>query len=415
MTSDPALDTIPFPIKPVRAAIAAMVLCLVASTFLTWRMGQQIREVMKSQIEVLTTAERVSHYGDVLELSIKAVVTNGDEAAAARYRNTQPQLRQALVELRREIRLPENRLTVQAVDRADLALVAMEYEALDLASKGRFAEARRVVYSSQYDNLLKVYFGGIEAIERRAEKHVSDSERMFERYLWIIIGLSLAGFGIVLIGWFVLVRPPRRWGEQLQNARRVAEEATRQLQDKQAELETLNRKFFDQARIDPLTKLQTRLKYNEDIRQLWPKAQRYSEGYCAIMCDVDCFKQYNDSYGHLAGDSVLREVADAMTGACRAGDQIYRYGGEEFLLILRAASAEEAMTAAERYRAAVEALAIPHRGSPHGFVSVSMGVAQLVPGQTPTVECWVAAADEALYEAKRTGRNRVALSSKVPA
>jgi diguanylate cyclase (GGDEF)-like protein len=415
MTSDPALDSIPFPIRPVRAAIAAMILCLVVSTSLTWRMGEQIREVMKSQIEVLTTAERVSHYGEVLELSIKAVVTTGDKAAAARYRNTQPRLREALAELRREIRLPENRLTARNVHRADLALVALEYEALELASKGRFAEARRVVYSPQYDNLLKVYFDGVQAIKRRAEKHVHDSERLFERYLWVIIGLSLAGFGIVLLGWFVLVRPARRWGEQLQQARRSAEEAARQLKENQAELEILNRKFFDQARIDPLTKLQTRLKYNEDIQQLWPKAQRYSEGYCAIMCDVDCFKQYNDSYGHLAGDSVLRDVADAMTGACRAGDQIYRYGGEEFLLILRAASTEEALTAAERYRAAVEALAIPHRGSPHGFVSVSMGVAQLVPGQTPTIECWVAAADEALYEAKRTGRNRIALNSKVAA
>jgi two-component system cell cycle response regulator len=171
----------------------------------------------------------------------------------------------------------------------------------------------------------------------------------------------------------------------------------------QSELELLNRKLFEQSRVDPLTQLGSRLKLSEDLELLAGGGGQY----CAIMCDVDQFKLYNDTYGHIAGDEVLRTIARTLANGCRDGDQAYRYGGEEFLLLLPMQSLESGRTSAERHRAAVEALNIPHSASPFGCVTISMGVSVLPAGKQRALATWLADADAALYRAKTLGRNRV--------
>ena len=146
-----------------------------------------------------------------------------------------------------------------------------------------------------------------------------------------------------------------------------------------------------------------------------PRVDRYSETYCALMCDIDFFKQYNDSVGHLGGDMVLRDVAAALRGACREGDQVYRFGGEEFLIILYHCEIEGALERAEHFRAIVEQLAIPHLASPLGKVTISIGVSCLAPGGHPSTQAWLINADNALYEAKDRGRNRVEAEATVRA
>jgi diguanylate cyclase (GGDEF)-like protein len=133
-----------------------------------------------------------------------------------------------------------------------------------------------------------------------------------------------------------------------------------------------------------------------------------------MICDIDHFKQYNDSCGHLAGDEVLRRVATALDNVRRSGDQLYRLGGEEFLVILHDCGPVDAAARAEDYRKAVERLEIPHPESPLGKVTISVGVAPMGPATT-TLQCWLNAADEAMYEAKSAGRNRVVASLKLAA
>ncbi len=181
----------------------------------------------------------------------------------------------------------------------------------------------------------------------------------------------------------------------------------RRLAAQQFELELLNRKLFAQTRIDPLTQLGSRRKLAEDLELVSARVERYAEQYCVVMCDVDYFKRFNDTYGHLAGDEVLRSVARALANGCRGGDQVYRYGGEEFLLLLPSQSLEGGHRSAERLRAAVEALNIPHAASPSKHVTVSMGVALLGAGEAKSPAAWVEQADAALYRAKEAGRNRV--------
>ena len=101
-----------------------------------------------------------------------------------------------------------------------------------------------------------------------------------------------------------------------------------------ADLAHYRKVLSQQARTDPLTGLHNRLKLSEDLEQLHARSERYAEEYCVAMCDVDNFKSYNDIYGHQAGDLALRAVAAALVGEARKSDGVYRYGGEEFLLVL---------------------------------------------------------------------------------
>jgi two-component system chemotaxis response regulator CheY len=182
-----------------------------------------------------------------------------------------------------------------------------------------------------------------------------------------------------------------------------------------AELGRYRAELAKLARTDALTQLANRRSLEEDLRMLDARSQRYGRPYCVAICDVDHFKTYNDTLGHQAGDEALRAVAAKLAAEVRASDGVYRYGGEEFVLVLPEQSLQTARAAVERVRASVEQLAIPHPGrGPGGVVTMSFGIAGFRPGQTTTVEDLLKQADAALYEAKEAGRNRVAVADDAP-
>jgi len=189
-------------------------------------------------------------------------------------------------------------------------------------------------------------------------------------------------------------------------------ELYRELANQQVELERLNSQLFRQARIDGLTQVGNRLKMREDLNVLVARVAERGESFCAVMCDVDHFKLYNDEYGHLQGDEVLKKVASTLLQGCRPNDEVYRYGGEEFLLVMPEQSIEAACAAAERHRARIEQLAIPNIGSPATTVTISAGVAAMTTTR-PSIKEWLEDADGALYRAKQLGRNRVVVAAGV--
>lgn len=181
-----------------------------------------------------------------------------------------------------------------------------------------------------------------------------------------------------------------------------------QLRDQRASLERLNSLLFDDARRDSLTLLGNRLRLSEDLAAAAARVQRYGHTYCLALLDIDFFKRFNDALGHPAGDAALRTVAQTLAGSVRSGDMVYRYGGEEFLILLPEQTLETARVAVERVRAAVQAVALPHPDNPpSGVVTVSGGIAQVDPIEHDNVNDWLRHADEALYRAKAGGRNRV--------
>ena len=196
---------------------------------------------------------------------------------------------------------------------------------------------------------------------------------------------------------------------RLETAERVTSHQKRFIRQNE-ELRLMNRELFKQTRQDPLTHLGNRLRLREDLDASLCRMERYGMCSCVALCDIDSFKTYNDRRGHLAGDEVLRKVARTMSSRCRGGDTAYRYGGDEFLLILPEQSLTTATVAADRLRRGVETLAITNEAAPNNdpvLITLSIGLTGLVRGQQKTADALLEEADLALYRAKRRGGNRI--------
>jgi len=162
------------------------------------------------------------------------------------------------------------------------------------------------------------------------------------------------------------------------------------------------------AMLDGLTGIANRRALDEHLGREWFRSLRSQTALSLIMMDVDYFKFYNDTYGHLAGDDCLKRVTAALLSSLRASDFAARYGGEEFVTILYESDKEGALSTAERIRAKVESLRIPHQSSPISpYVTVSLGMATFVPSEGSAPDHLINMADQKLYRAKENGRNRV--------
>ena len=175
--------------------------------------------------------------------------------------------------------------------------------------------------------------------------------------------------------------------------------------------ETLVHSLREQSRVDALTGLLNRRALSQDLSPVWETAERRHRKIGLILCDVDYFKQYNDSLGHLAGDQCLQEVAKALASTTRSSDRIVaRFGGEEFAVLLPESNEATLQQVSERLRHAVLALQIPHPSPMAGpYVTISVGASQLLPVGSVNLQALLRGADEALYRAKAEGRNRTEL------
>jgi diguanylate cyclase (GGDEF)-like protein len=175
------------------------------------------------------------------------------------------------------------------------------------------------------------------------------------------------------------------------------------LSDKTLQLEEM-------VRVDGLTGIANRVRFDEALQREWRRAHRVRGPVAVLMIDVDHFKRFNDHYGHAEGDECLKAVARALEDNVRgeATDVLARYGGEEFAAVLGDTDLEAAREIAERLRAEVEALGIPHADSPvTAHVTISIGVASRQPSDPDSAVALVQSADHKLYRAKEAGRNQV--------
>ncbi|WP_162596038.1 diguanylate cyclase [Bacillus sp. CGMCC 1.16541] len=174
----------------------------------------------------------------------------------------------------------------------------------------------------------------------------------------------------------------------------------------------LNGELQQLSNRDGLTKLANRRALDERLKVEWEYAILKKHSLSFILFDLDYFKAYNDTYGHLAGDDCLERVGRTVQEAVRAAICVARYGGEEFAVVLPRVTKKEVLRIAETIRVSIHNLRIPHEASPISeYVTVSVGVATVKPTEQDAMLCLIDAADRALYEAKDRGRNRVRVAN----
>ncbi|RJP79138.1 MAG: GGDEF domain-containing protein [Desulfobacteraceae bacterium] len=174
-------------------------------------------------------------------------------------------------------------------------------------------------------------------------------------------------------------------------------------------LQEANRKLQRLATIDGLTQIPNRRRFDEHLSNEWNRMKRDRKPISLILCDIDFFKLYNDHYGHQEGDGCLQAVAEAIqASAKRPADLAARYGGEEFAMILPDTDITGAIHIAHKACRAISELRIPHALSTvEKHITLSLGVACAIPSQEKAPEDLIREADNALYQAKKKGRNRV--------
>jgi diguanylate cyclase (GGDEF)-like protein len=216
--------------------------------------------------------------------------------------------------------------------------------------------------------------------------NVDRAEQAIARNRWITAGLFLVtALALTAILWRLVVVLSRR-------------------------LEVAEARIHELAITDELTGLRNRRHVSERLADELARASRYGEALSLVLFDVDRFKRVNDTYGHDAGDAVLRALSAAALAECRKPDILGRWGGEEFLLVLPRTGAEGASAIAARLREVIEALRVEHAGNSLA-TTASFGVATFVPGRREGVTEVLKRADEALYRAKDRGRNRVEMAA----
>ena len=327
--------------------------------------------------------------------------------------------------------------------------------------RGNLAQPEGVVTAASLDGVRRIFaFAGLPGTNAHVAIGFDENEvlRRADSAMWLAFTeLGTVTFFVLLSIWFgadrLLVRPIRLLvetagrigrGEDKAHATKlpwVAEfiplaialdEMTEKLDAREQELRDINSQLRELAQLDSLTGLANRRTFNAHLFSEWKSAVVRQQQISTLMIDVDHFKAFNDRYGHVQGDACLRKVGQVLKTCTRVNLNVgppsgsaerraqanvstpghnaqlaARYGGEEFAVLLPGVGLETATRIAERIRRAVEDLLISHAGAPCGFVSISIGVASVVPSERDSPQELTEAADACLYEAKQRGRNTV--------
>lgn len=262
-------------------------------------------------------------------------------------------------------------------------------------------------------NLPPEELGGIYQVEDITQAWVNESQVNFltevevKAMLMVPIVQSSGLWGLLIAHHCAA---PRRWQQsEIKLLSQLATQVGIATQQSQLyeQLKEANQQLQQLATRDGLTLLSNRRHFNEYLEREWRQMKRDRTPLSLILCDIDFFKPYNDTYGHQAGDECLKQVAVAIQKASkRPLDFVARYGGEEFAVILPDTETDGAICVGETIREAVKALQVPHRASPTcGYITLSVGIATVMPGVESSLETLIQEADRALYRAKDQGRD----------
>ncbi len=263
-------------------------------------------------------------------------------------------------------------------------------------------------YMFDYKYMKKFYIA-ISSLPKNSVVINSPPEK-FEKYRKYLIAITVISLCIALF----LFWKYKKQESVLEAKRKLAAELEEKVRKRTRDLETANRELQRLSNLDGLTQLYNRRYFDEKLKEEVSRLRRTLTPIALLMCDIDYFKKFNDTYGHVAGDRCIRSVADSLRNHCkRVTDIPARYGGEEFAVIMPNTGASEAASIAESIRLEIERKKIPHESSPvKEIVSISIGFTSIVPDETIDPSRIISLADKALFESKNNGRDRVTFKNE---
>lgn len=391
------------------AAAALVVLTMGAGWYVDLRNDQ----MHARHLAISTSLERMTRLNQELGAMLMVAVLERNTLRSASYASVSAALAQTVATVERLAEGLDMATEIAALGDARKELRRVELEALEAMRTDHWGQAHTLLADDAYVLARKIHEIDSETAIGALTGELAATAQRFDELRSVSL-VARAG-AVLLLLWAGLMFS-RRQRQVLAEQARLRDEisaANQQLEAKvrsrTAELEDANRKLAAQSSTDGLTGLANRRRFDEVWAAEWQRAARQGLPLAVVMIDVDEFKAYNDHHGHQAGDECLRRVARVLAGTVqRSGELVARYGGEEFVAVLPGAGDEEAKALAERIRLAVQSESIVHVRAAHaGVVTVSLGVASAVPTVGAPADALIEAADAAMYEAKRRGRNAV--------
>lgn len=399
------------------SGIHAVVAILVLTTGVGLYADLRSEQLSQQNLNVQLGLERMVRLNQSLTHSVALAVLEKNPLRAASYHSLRAELEATVHEVQDLTRIMLLASDMQALAQDQAALRAVESEVFALMRDERWHEAYKLLLGGDYAMLLKLYEINSDAAVGALVIELANNARQHERLRGLTLVFRLGAVLLLLwTGWRYSSRLQAELAEQtrLRAAVTTANAALEsKVKQRTLELEAANQQLEALSATDGLTGLANRRRFDAYWAEEWHRASRTVAPLAVIMLDVDHFKAYNDHYGHQQGDACLRRVGEALRlNVRRAGELVARYGGEEFVVVMPGATVEQALQMAEAVHAAIRDARIAHAASPVAAeLTVSLGVAVGTPHATDLPDRLVQAADAALYEAKRQGRNRTVLAA----
>ena len=394
-------------------AVAMLVLAMAVGSYV----DNENDALHARHLEINTGLERMVRFNQELTSMLMISVIEQNTLRTASYDTVNADLEATIKTVDRLTRLQNLSEEVSALSDDHRKLHITEEAALKLMRQDRWTEARAMLFDDEYVLAKKLYEINSETAVGALTGELARTSAYFEHVRFVAQATRIAA--LMLLLWVGVMFSRRLRAEMAEQARLrdTIAAANRELEEKvllrTAELEAANHQLQALSATDGLTGLANRRAFDQQWAEEWQRASRQGFPLAVAMLDVDQFKAYNDHYGHQAGDVCLKVLAQTLGNTVqRSGELVARYGGEEFVVILPGLIGAQALAAMERIRAAVQGLGLPHaKATVAGVVTISIGVASCVPQHGQNSTSLVQAADDALYQAKNQGRNKVVLAS----